>query len=249
MSTNISQQAINQDKNTTAKFHAVLHVLPGKGCEDHLLQQSQIAQKSGATSVMLIPDYVKDKSAANKITDQKWNNIIKLLKKESSIKIGANPLGCNKIEILYRSGAELIQSDGGYMPCFDITVPDNLDLFFGIFFKYSGEEDSWQNPTTLQKTLSRLPIGAIATTSGPATGKSADPAKVSVIRQALAKESRLALASGVSTDNVLSYLNIGVTDFLVSTSLLKGTDENRRDLFDPDKVRKMSDMILAFNNL
>jgi hypothetical protein len=63
-----------------------------------------------------------------------------------------------------------------------------------------------------------LELGLIPTTSGPATGKAVDRSKLQRIREAIGHAARLALASGVSVDNIASYHGL-VTDVLVNSSI------------------------------
>lgn len=73
----------------------------------------------------------------------------------------------------------------------------------------------------------------VVTTSGPATGQAADIAKIKTMRASLGK-TPLAIASGISPENISLYL--GVADcFLVATSLLiPNTNE-----FDPYRLESL----------
>ena len=65
----------------------------------------------------------------------------------------------------------------------------------------------------------------VVTTSGPGTGIAADFEKVKMIKQSLNKEKKMALASGVSVDNVgpcLPYVDYFVVAISVETFSMSG---------------------------
>lgn len=86
--------------------------------------------------------------------------------------------------------------------------------FFGsVAFKYQPIESS---PDIAAKAAHSL--GMIPTTSGSATGVAAPVSKLDVMRSALGPNARLALASGLTPDNILDYAPF-ITDALVSTGI------------------------------
>lgn len=83
-------------------------------------------------------------------------------------------------------------------------------LFAGVAFK------GQRQPVDLESTCKLAKRFDVVTTSGLGTGIAADPAKIRRMRAALG-DHPLALASGVTADNVADYP--GVNCFLVGTSL------------------------------
>lgn len=91
------------------------------------------------------------------------------------------------------------------------TVHPFIDIFAGVAFKYQPHD---QNPSKTVYSLSDL--GWIPCTSGKATGSAAEIEKVSKL--ANASSIGLALASGVTLDNVEEYLPY-VSHFFVASSI------------------------------
>jgi uncharacterized protein len=81
----------------------------------------------------------------------------------------------------------------------------------------------------------------VVVTSGVATGEAADLDKVKSMREAL-PDHRLALASGVTPENVTSYLPY-VDDFLVATGISRTFHT-----FDPSRVRLLANLIQNYEN-
>lgn len=104
-----------------------------------------------------------------------------------------------------------------------------LTVFAGVAFKYQEVE-----PNPAAAALQAMSRGWIPTTSGVATGQAADLDQVRRMRQALDEvprdPSRLALASGLTPENVHAYRST-VTDFLVATGV--SHDMHR---FDPARL-------------
>jgi predicted TIM-barrel enzyme len=99
--------------------------------------------------------------------------------------------------------------------------------FGGVAFKYQRE--------VAGDALGRAAVLAtsymdVVCTSGPGTGKAADVAKVIAMRQAIGPEGAIALASGITAENVTAYLPY-VDAFLVGTGI-----EARLGVLDPGKL-------------
>jgi uncharacterized protein len=99
--------------------------------------------------------------------------------------------------------------------------------FGGVAFKYQRE--------IAASDLSRAaalaaPYMDVICTSGPGTGKAAEVDKLRVMREAVGSETAIALASGVTADNVEAYLP-HVDSFLVGTGI-----EERLGVIDAAKV-------------
>lgn len=91
------------------------------------------------------------------------------------------------------------------------TVHPMVDIFAGVAFKYQPEDT---NPKGTVYQLSDL--GWIPCTSGAATGSAAAVEKVEELSNA--SSTGLGLASGVSLENVASYLGL-VSHFFVASSI------------------------------
>jgi uncharacterized protein len=106
--------------------------------------------------------------------------------------------------------------------------------FGGVAFKYQREVPA--------EKLSRAASTAkafmdVLCTSGPGTGQAADPAKVIGLRNGLGPDGALALASGVTDDNVAGFLP-HVDAYLVGTGI-----EKDFGVLDPGKVARLQALI------
>jgi len=102
-----------------------------------------------------------------------------------------------------------------------IHAPDCL-FFGGVAFNYQREVDDLESACrTAAKYMD------VVTTSGPGTGEAADIDKISRMRKALG-EAPLAIASGITPENVADYLaGINVDDVVRATSLSRRVLEAR----------------------
>lgn len=112
---------------------------------------------------------------------------------------------------------------------------DNHKLFCAVAFKYQNYE-----PNPIQATCRALDFGFIPTTSGSATGVPADPSFVKSLRDNINKESPLAIASGITPDNVHLFLPY-VSHVLVSTGISESFHE-----FDPVKLKDLLSVTNSF---
>jgi predicted TIM-barrel enzyme len=80
----------------------------------------------------------------------------------------------------------------------------------------------------------------VVCTSGPGTGMAADVDRIRALRAGLAGDAALALASGVTVDNVHAYLP-HVDAFLVGTGI-----EERFGIFDANKVAALQQAIAGW---
>jgi predicted TIM-barrel enzyme len=172
--------------------------------------------------------------------------------------IGINALDLSPIEVLEKApkwvnaiwvdNGGVVEKDGGIdcskaeeLQRFCIyTVEKNLEFFGGFAFKY-------QNPVTnLEEGAKWAAIHFdTVTTSGDGTGIAADIEKIKRIHSGILTasavfKSRLGIASGITPENVDSYLPY-VDDFLVSTGISK--DEFN---LDKEKVTILRDKINAY---
>jgi uncharacterized protein len=99
--------------------------------------------------------------------------------------------------------------------------------FGGVAFKYQRDvaDDALGRAAVLA-----APYMDVVCTSGPGTGKPADVDKVIAMRQAVGPETAIALASGITAENVGTYLPY-VDAFLVGTSIEAGLG-----VLDPGKL-------------
>lgn len=104
-------------------------------------------------------------------------------------------------------------------------------VFGGVAFKY-------QKPVTdlVRVTKLAIPYVDVITTSGEGTGIAADPKKLVLMREA-AGDHPIALASGVSPENVHEYAPY-IDCFIVATEISKSETE-----LDPLRVRKLAQII------
>lgn len=109
-------------------------------------------------------------------------------------------------------------------------------LYFGGFaFKYQREVPAAQLGHATALAASFMDV---VCTSGPGTGRAADPAKISSMRAAV-PDAAIALASGVTTANVGDYLPY-VNAFLVGTGI-----ERELGVLDASEVQRLAAAIHA----
>ncbi|MBM3205739.1 adenine phosphoribosyltransferase [Candidatus Shapirobacteria bacterium] len=104
--------------------------------------------------------------------------------------------------------------------------------FGGVAFKYQENVNNVKKAAGIAKHYMD-----VVTTSGEATGSAPDLRKIEIMKEAVG-DSPLAIASGISPENVKNYLKCADC-FLVATSLLKpGTED-----FDPSRVKKLIEIV------
>lgn len=106
------------------------------------------------------------------------------------------------------------------------------ELFCGVAFKYQDHE-----PDPVVSAYKARSLGFIPTTSGPGTGEAADPKLVQQIRDGIGHGSPLAIASGITPQNVSQFAP-HVTDILVSTGI-SSTFHELSDILIEDLIRKI----------
>lgn len=108
-------------------------------------------------------------------------------------------------------------------------------LFFaGVNFKYQPPVDNL--PEYLKWAIT---LANVITTSGPGTGQEADISKIRTFRKLLGEHS-LALASGVTVDNIYSYLPY-VDAYLVGTGI-----EDSFGVLNPNKTKELAERIHSY---
>lgn len=213
------------------KLHIVIHVQN----DSQAIKQAAIAAQCGVSHIFLISHYSAD--------DTLPRIALAIKKNHPELKIGLNCLQSSFSEAVYfaiEAKADAIWfDDAGFhsaSPSNDKKTAflrtceqfkDGLsgrDIFVGVDFKYQRNDPNADIPA---KDL--IALGCIPTTSGAGTGVAASAEKVQSLAQKLPSQSRLALASGVSAENL--HLWTGVTDVFVASSV--SIDDHR---LDPAKV-------------
>jgi uncharacterized protein len=219
--------------------NAVLPVIHITG-PNQATRNAEIAQEAGADGVFLISMEGEDHRYLNKIHE--------LVKKElPSFWIGMNYLDLinNPIEVftkvnpdisgVWLDDAEINSANGPQLEALKIVQARKASgwdgLYFGgVAFKYRGrvaEED------LLGVAKIATNFMDVVTTSGDGTGKPPEVSKIEIMKAGVGKHP-LAIASGISADNIYRYLEIADA-FLVATSLLKPYTED----FDPQRVKAL----------
>jgi hypothetical protein len=210
---------------------------------DHAIEQSLIAKEQGANGIFIIPDYAKGHKLMATTQDQLF--YVKMLReKVSDFLIGVNfltSLSDIRSDICLVQ-PDLLQTDYSSLDGIGKEQLPNAEFFCGVAFKYS-QKESVTGEKLREDCLSVASMCDVPTTSGRATGYSASIDKIKEISSYLPQGKRFGLASGVSIENVESYLSAGVTDFLVATSLVDHVDQLGRDILSPLKVRELSEKI------
>lgn len=101
-------------------------------------------------------------------------------------------------------------------------------LFSGVSFKHQRDE-----PMPGFSALKAVEFGFIPTTSGPSTGVAAEEGKISDLRLALGADAPLAIASGITPENVHSFAPY-LTHVLVATGVSSSFHE-----FDSRKLHSL----------
>lgn len=86
-------------------------------------------------------------------------------------------------------------------------------VFASVAFKYQNPE-----PQPGEAARQAVALQTLPTTSGPGTGSAPDVAKIAAMRAALDPSDRLAIASGMTPENLDQFLPYA-TDFLVATGV------------------------------
>ncbi len=198
-----------------SKFFPVIH------CQNYeqTLRNVSIAQDSGADGVFLI----------NHKIPHFFLSLIaeRILERFKPFSIGLNYLDLDPVTALsvIRFGIKALWSDDPRLSEFAVTqdLPqifldyreargDEITYYGSVAFKYQRQPQDLQGMTRLAAAYVD-----VVTTSGAATGSAPEFSKIIQMRQALG-DKRLAIASGISAENVRDYLPY-VDDYLVATSI------------------------------
>jgi len=231
------------EKLPNRRFFVVIHTIT-KGLQ-HVFGETEIARLAGADGVFLIPDYAKGNRKAT-VEDQFL--YLAKLKERLDFTIGVNFLVGQEALVprLYALQPDLYQTDSSSISKIDKSKLPNTEFFLGLAFKYS--RNVHLTGIALKEHCAKVSaVADVPTTSGDATGIEADMSKIREIRSYLPADKRLGIASGVTEENVLMYLQEGVTDFLVATSLIEKVSEmDGSDILSFSKVSKMAEIIHSY---
>lgn len=194
--------------------------------------QGALALSAGADGVFLISHGGKGEDLFAPAADLKEQFPDKL--------IGLNLLGSRALIALSQvrtAGLDMVWDDAPGVTSSQVTGParelahllatvSSSPLFFGsVAFKYQPHE-----PNPGQAAIQAWQLGMIPTTSGPGTGRAPTVSKVAAMREALGGEAPLAIASGMTPENVSAFRPY-ITHFLVATGI--SLDDHH---FDPKKL-------------
>lgn len=138
-------------------------------------------------------------------------------------------------------GLNALWTDG--MPNIRLDIDPQIEVFGGVAFKYLNPNQSGDELVLACNKAKK--IVDVVTTSGNATGFPPDIKKLEKIRNCI-KQMPLALASGVTEDNVLAFLPT-VDYFLVASSIVEKKGQENLDYFIPEKVKKLATIIHSKN--
>ena len=218
---------------------------------DQALASTQIAVDAGVKGIFLINQGLS--------SDEVLRLILEVRKRHPSLWVGLNLLGHSPAQVLERGLAACegrldgIWSDNANIdeaaPATGQPVAEaflaarqrlgwNGLYFGGVAFKYQRDVAAEQLPGA-----TRLAAGFmdVICTSGPGTGQHADPTKLAAMRGAVGGGVALALASGVTAENVGHYLP-HVNAYLVGTGI-----EQAFGVLDPLKVAALHRAISMYS--
>lgn len=221
----------------TKKFFPVIHCvdpLKEQGIR-HAIHNTRIAIDNGADGVFLIGLRLNFKPLS-----EIYENVRKQFPEAW--------IGINFLDVSVSCNWTLLGSIGRHLkginglwidtlPYRRLDVSASVEVFGGVAFKYI---DPHLRGKELKESCGKaLQVVDVITTSGTKTGSPPDPQKLVEIRGNIGEKRRLALATGVTEENVDLFLPT-VSDFLVAASIV----ERRKDLggqeyFIPEKVKSL----------
>lgn len=224
------------------KFYPVIHCIDPfeRRGVSHAGINARIATENGADGIFLIGhglSYMDIFRIYEQVRTQfpsLWIgiNFLDLASDKKWSKLSSVAMGCPNINALWVDD----------IPYEKLNLPSTIQVFGGVAFKYINPLISGKELETSCKIAIRCVD--IATTSGNKTGSAPDIAKLEAIKKNLAGEIPLALASGISSENVLTFKPT-VDIFLVASSICE-KKESSRDVADylvPEKVKWLAELI------
>ncbi|NTV22727.1 MAG: hypothetical protein HGB03_04205 [Candidatus Yonathbacteria bacterium] len=244
------------NKKLFPRFFVVIHVqhkTNDNEASKHVIEEATKIFKAGASGIFLIPDYENESNGHSKRATSEdlffyYSEIKKLF---PNFPVGVNflkrfeTMESDLIDAIKEKDFNMIQSDGSFAKIIPLVAEvSRTDFFTGLAFKYSRHSSA--SGDDLKRLCDNIPKFnyVIPTTSGIATGKPADYEKIKEIKTYLSIDQRLGIASGITEENVKTFLEIGVTDFLVATSLIEKNVKGF-DILSSEKIKVLAEKILT----
>ena len=160
----------------------------------------------------------------------------KAKQKYYNILIGINCLGMSYDDVsIFASSIDYVWTDNCYAEPRESGIKRNHRYFGGIAFKYQNPRFSLEDDC-----VNALGFVDVITTSGDATGSPPTLDKIKKIYEYV-NPAPVAIASGIDENNIEQFLPY-VEYYLVATGISKNWHE-----LDPDKLKKLQDIITDFN--
>lgn len=243
------------NKNLSLCFFVVIHAqhrIDDDMAFGHVVGETKKIFDAGASGVFLIPDYENESNGYSKraTPEDLFFYYSELKKIFPDFPVGVNflkrfeTMDSVLIERIKERNFNMIQSDGSFAKVIPFEEKGQTQFFTGLAFKYSKYESA--SGEKLKRLCESIPKfeNVIPTTSGVATGQAADYGKIREIRSCLNPNQRLGIASGITKENVEGFLEAGVTDFLVATSLIE-TNFKGFDILNAEKIKALAGKILG----
>lgn len=226
-------------KEVFSNKHVILPVIHVE-TKEQTLKNAEIAKEAGVDGVFLI--------SMKGMSHQDLLKMHKMVKKEfATWWVGVNyldlPAICvfenlnNKVNGVWADNARIYEFLNEQIYAEQIAQArkksDWQGLYFGgVAFKYQENVNNVKKAAAIAKYYMD-----VVTTSGDYTGSAPDLRKIELMKEGVG-HSPLAIASGISPENVKNYLQYADC-FLVATSLLKpGTED-----FDSSRVKKLIEVV------
>ena len=126
------------------------------------------------------------------------------------------------------------------IPRIHLPYDKRTESFVGVAFKYI--EPNLLGQALIEQINKAKKVSNVLTTSGDETGKPPTLKKIQEIRSLAGPGYRLAIASGVSAENVTAFLPYA-DDFLVADSITQKKGGGEGDDFIPEKVQALAKLI------
>lgn len=222
----------------TARSHVLLPVVHPIGREE-ALTAVRVVNDFGIPGVFLIDQGMTERDVLVLVQEVReryptlWIGL-NLLSRTPSTALLAAQEACGEVDGLWSDDAG-INEQGSMQPRADVFTQIRQaakwkGLYFGgVAFKYQREVPHRDLRRAAELAVPHMDV---VCTSGPGTGHAADVAKVRALRAGMGDHA-LALASGVTADNVQSYLPY-VQAFLVGTGI-----EKQVGVLDPVKIEAL----------